>query len=141
MTLEEKIYDIIVDAQNECYRECAYMDSVKVNTRIAKSLVENGMIILPCPIGSPVYFIEKDCFHCPYFKFGYYCDDSCNRKPEGALLDNNIPDRGCKYRIVEEKFYYRTIYDDKRHRMFLTKEEAEKALEERMNGNAEMSGV
>lgn len=141
MNLEEEIYDIIVDAQNECYRECAYMDSVKVNTIIAKRLVENGMIMLPCSVGSPVYFIEKHCFACHHYKYGWYNNDFCDREPRGEIHEDDDTDKGCKYKIVEAKFSYSMIDDNEKHRMFLTKEEAEKALEERMNGNAEMSGV
>lgn len=91
---------------------------------LADYLLENGVVVLPCKVGDTVYWIDKDCLMCNHFK--EYC--SCDRDPEGSLFDVDY-DKDCKYSISEKPFNYALLnYIGKT--VFLTKEEAEKALEE-----------
>lgn len=87
---------------------------------------EQGLLLkLPCPIGTTVYSIdrqiwidEKGCRDCVY----YAIDGSCDYEEEHPACT----------KVFETKFEFNML-DDFGKTVFLTKEEAEKALAERKN--------
>ena len=97
---------------------------------LADYLIANGVIVPPCKVGDTVFQIEKKCLDCPNYTDGGY-SDYC----ECALDDNKNMfevdfDKDCIYEIFKSKFIYSMI-DKIGKTVFLTKEDAEKALKER----------
>ena len=119
----------------------------KLAENIADDLLENGVVALPCKIGQTVYKIEPlwyetfgvdvtehKCFNCEHFYEGGYGD------PADCGLGKN-----CCYHIVEKEANLRRIGDwltpniftekiEWGKTVFLTREQAEKALAEVANG-------
>lgn len=113
---------------------------------VADSLLENGVVALPCKIGQTVYKIEPlwyetfgakkhKCFNCEHYYEGGYCD------PAECGLGNK-----CCYHIKETKSDLRHIGDWIEPNVFtkeiawgktvfLTREEAEQALAEVANAH------
>lgn len=59
MTERERLYELIVDADNEFFREtpCG-TDSSRIEKTV-EHLIKNGVILPPCKIGDEVYRISK----------------------------------------------------------------------------------
>lgn len=109
---------------------------------LINSLLANGVIVLPCEVGRLVYVIEP-------LWYGIWGEDEhkclkCEHFYEGGMGDHPDCDLGenCCYHIVEEEADLRSLVDwitPSRFTkeiawgktVFLTKEEAEKALAER----------
>lgn len=101
-----------------------------IEAMVADFLLANGVIVPPCKVGDTVFQIEKMCLGCLNYTDGGY-SDYC----ECALDDNKNMfevdfDKDCIYEIFKSKFIYSMI-DKIGKTVFLTKEEAEKALTER----------
>lgn len=119
----------ISDTVKRCYRECegacVLCENNKCQCEKAKNLErlkelaeyrrldEEGLLLrLPCKVGTPVYMIAQDC--------------------GGDTLDCRGRDcEGCSYlySFVEENLFDTYMRDDIGKYVFLTKEEAEKAIE------------
>ena len=119
--------------------------SCKLAENIADDLLTEGVIVFPCKIGQTVYKIEPlwyetfgatkhKCFNCEHFYEGGYGD------PAECELGKN-----CCYHIVEKEANLRRLGDwttpneftgriEFGKTVFLTKEQAEKALTEVTNG-------
>ena len=74
-------------------------------SRLADYLLEHGVIVLPCKVGDTVYSIEM-----------------------------RIVDKWVKYKVCEIPFSL-TLWENGWEDIFLTREEAEKALKERENND------
>lgn len=108
----------------------------KVSEITADWLLANGVIVPPCKVGDVVYRLDdivwhSECCDCEHYYIGGFGDPSeCGR----TRLGNKHPD--C-IKIVEEvitqKDIYWSLYSSSGFgkTVFLTKEEAEKALKER----------
>ena len=84
--------------------------------RFADHLLANGVIVPPCKVGDTVYVLVNWC-------------DFINCHFDGCAGCSNCNDKG----IVERKFNYSHLAQIGKT-VFLTKEEAEKALAERSEG-------
>lgn len=98
---------------------------------LVDSMLADGWIRLPCKVGDTVFAIEKVCLKCSHYKDTAY-SDCC----ECGLDDNKLMfevdfDCDCDYQIIETKFEYSMI-DKFGKTVFITPEEAEKALAERI---------
>lgn len=100
---------------------------------VADHLIENGVIVPPCKVGDTVYIIEDSvdpsgkCKGCEYLNLGYTDLSSC-----GIEHDDYCRAKEC-IEITEEIVTLKNIYlwlwlDCFGNSIFLTKEEAEKAL-------------
>ena len=100
--------------------ECDFIDMVCERLGEYEDAEEQGLILhLPCKVGTPVYMIASDC--------------------GGDTLDCRYRDcEGCSYlySFVEENKFDTYMVDDIGKTVFLTKEEAEQALQ-KMKGGAE----
>ena len=120
-----------------CDRECAVCHNVEMHEKeienIADHLLANGVIVPPCKIGDTVYSItECSCENidgayteCEFY--GYGEDDRICAIPNGAKCPN-------QYRIMECYVTEGNILMFTRmcgETVFLTREQAEKALAER----------
>lgn len=125
----EKRISAINETVNRCYRECegacALCYDGKCNCENANKLElfkelaeyrrldEEGLLLrLPCKVGTPVYMIAQDC-----------CGDTLDCRARDC--------EGCSYlySFVEENLFDTYMRDDIGKYVFLTKEEAEKAIE------------
>lgn len=106
--------------------------------KIADRLLSNGVIVPPCKVGDTVYCLDDivwddECRDCEHYLIGGFGDPSeCGRTRYG----NKHPD--CikiKEEIATQHDIYYYLYAKKFGKtVFLTKEEAEKALKERSEG-------
>ena len=125
----------------QCHNVEAYDDSIEY---IADLLLENGVIVPPCKVGDTVYSIKKTYSLC---RLGTYWDDI---RCDGCEVDC---DSHVTYEVQEEKvlavswdgqFYsvrtnhsYGGCYKGigmSHYSVFLTREQAEKAIAEVANG-------
>ena len=121
MTERERLIEIIVTAENEVFRAFPYTNSTKRIEMVADYLLENGVIVPPVYVGGTVYEIrrkavspsgrETNCGICT-ISFLKHCIN----------IGSELYVKGKPY--VKSDFYRlgKTV--------FLTREEAEKALKE-----------
>ena len=85
--------------------------------KLADHLLSNGVIVPPCKVGDVVYFLDAICVD------DSYCINNC------CCID-------CKYAElqVREIDFDLSMYKEIGKTVFLTKEDAEKALKERSEG-------
>ncbi len=86
---------------------------------IADHLLANGVIIPPCYIGQTVYQLYRK-----------YNGDSIVRQGKVSAIQQKA-DKSWKIRITMNSYVFEITPDKIGERIFLTKEEAEKALAER----------
>ena len=114
-------YDFDSTFCNICERaddDCAVCGS----ERLADYLIEHGVIVLPCKVGDTVWYISK---------FG--------EKVIKPIKVTNIELNDCRelgygylsFKYGETSLQYGTIFSNIGKTVFLTREEAEKALKER----------
>lgn len=108
-----------------------YRDELKYYKKLE---VQGLLIKLPCKVGDTVYEIDIDCIEkdCPYWHEGsavFRDDGDCVLEPDDAKYCNNfviheviMTNLNCIIRLITEDSIGKTV--------FLTREEAEKALEE-----------
>ena len=102
---------------------------------LADHLLANGVVALPCKVGSTIYRIDerrKQCSHENEYYDEYYCRNCRHR------LNGNCDARKEPYIFVIKDASAQTILGYEHlfgSRAFLTKEEAEKALAEREGKN------
>lgn len=104
-----------------------FIDTEANIEEVADYLLANGVIVPPCKVGDTVYLIDKECLDCPHFRDGGYSDwCECVLDDSKAMFETDF-DKDCVYSINETTFTYGMI-DRIGKTVFLTKEEAEKAL-------------
>ena len=111
MTDKERLIELILNVKSDDFR------GVSVE-QIADYLLENGVIVLPVKVGDTVYIIDLD-------DYDEYTD---------VVIDTEVfaIGDGCFYFYVEQGSVLLTYsYSDIGESVFLTREEAEKALKER----------
>lgn len=59
MTERERLYELIVDADNEFFRETPCGTAQERIEKTVEHLLANGAIVMPCKIGDEVYRISK----------------------------------------------------------------------------------
>lgn len=140
MTQKEKLLDLINDFGDDiafcdiCDRPTDDCKACK-NEQLADHLLANGVIVPPCKVGDVVYYLDdivwdSECCDCEHYLVGGFGDPSeCGRTKDG----NKHPD--C-IEIIEHVITQRDIlrylyYAQFGKTVFLTREEAEKALKER----------
>ena len=96
----------------------------------ADHLLANGVIMPPCKVGDSVYEIEKNCLGCLHFTDGGYSDWCGCTLDDSKLMFECDFDKECLYHIIPKKFTYGMI-EQFGKTVFLTREQAEKALVER----------
>lgn len=60
MTERERLYELIVDADNEFYREMPYGTAQERIEKTVEHLIKNGVIMPPVTVGQTVYFMHDD---------------------------------------------------------------------------------
>lgn len=134
----ERLVDLLKEAKSitkniTLYSTIDEIIDTSYDDLVADYLLKNGVIVLPCKIGDNVYEITKDCFNCSYLK-DYSDTYICERNPDRNLFDVDY-EKDCKYKISKIVFTYSLVPYIGRH-VFLTKEEAERALKEIINKDA-----
>lgn len=105
--------------------------------KVADYLLANGVIVPPCKIGDKVYYLANECDNC--YEQDDYCYRDC-KKPKGYTKVNEtvikqfrirgdefdgMTDTNALASTYSHDFYFRDIGKT----VFLTREEAERALE------------
>ena len=115
MTDKERLTNIIHNAQNK------YLNLLKFESSIlADYLLANGVIVPPCKVGQTLYVIlkMKDKRILPFVN-----------EYEATFIQ--LGKRKCKVYYEKDGFIKIFLQDDFGETVFLTREEAEKALKER----------
>ena len=115
MTDRERLIELLEDTLHEWESDV----SVQTLTEIAEHLIENGVIVLPCKVGDVVY--------------GFHGEKTI--LPMVAKWIETNTDGWCiaaQYTPMAPRFYR---FSDFGKTVFLTREEAEKALEAKNNEN------
>ena len=60
MTERERLYELIVDADNEFFRETPYGTAQERIEKTVEHLLANGVILPPVTVGQTVYFMHVD---------------------------------------------------------------------------------
>ena len=117
MTEKDRLIELIVTAENEVFRVFPYTNSTKRIEMVADYLLENGVIVPPVQVGATVY-----------------CTDSYRHliKPLEIIgFEVDYTKRICKYYCRGGDYtpaWFKPAEMGKN--VFLTREEAEKALKE-----------
>lgn len=124
MTERERLFELIVDAENNFFAEtpCG-TDSSRIEKTV-EHLIKNGVILPPVKIGQIIYDIDgEDVCELKVLAISYFCDS----------YTMNCLRVGC---IEETQRRNKTIFDIEIGRyVFFTREEAEAALERRKEVN------
>ena len=135
MTDRERLIEIIVTAENEVFRAFPYTNSTKRIEIVADYLLSNGVIVPPVKVGDIVYIdnaphnvvyiaIEEDGIS---YCAKYDCDEyeCCKECPFAKEISFG------EVIMCEGNEYHEFTASDIGKTVFLTREEAEKALKER----------
>ena len=120
MTERERLYELIVDADNEFFRETPYGTAQERIEKTVEHLIKNGVILPPMKIGQIIYDIDgEDVRELKVLKIVYFCDSYSM----GCLRVGSIEET--TRRNI-------TVFDIEigKH-VFFTREEAEAELEKR----------
>ena len=143
--MRDRLVELISKARAECAStscfQCEYQDKEMpkdcVPRLIADHLLANGVIVPPCKVGDVVYSprengileqnvisieIEKDSHVRVYFT----CDYLCNGCPHEQTYQSQAGDSGCFGEYGESSF----AFEDFGKTVFLTREEAERAMKD-----------
>lgn len=118
MTERERLYELIVDADNKFFRETPYGTAQERIEKTVEHLLANGAIVIPCIPGDEVYRISKR-----YGKWVILPREVC-------CITYSITYQN---EIIWQLFT--TTLDVLGVTVFLTREEAEAALERRKKVN------
>ena len=115
---DDKIYIHVSDLAGEAIRQHAKIlhDMRRANEEaqeLTKAKAEGRLVVLPCKVGTRVWVIGQDCDLC----HDMYTEEPC-------LFGD------CEYRKVIESVFLPGMTDEFGKTVFLTREEAEKALQE-----------
>lgn len=114
MTERERLYELIVDADNEFFRETPYGTAQERIEKTVEHLLANGVLLPPCKIGDKLYVAYESKVTGPWV-----CDFPEIVKKIGVGVENLLG--GFK------------VYtpDDFGNTVFLTREDAEAAIRKR----------
>jgi hypothetical protein len=124
MTERERLYELIVDADNEFFRETPCGTAQERIEKTVEHLLANGVLLPPVRVGDTVYYIVG----------GYYkSPDNCKVSEPCKVVEISYK-IGAKYRqlagfITNKGTRY--SFDGIGKTVFLTREEAEAELEKR----------
>ena len=134
MTDRERLIELVGNYPCMSTAEDCFMESIASD--LADHLLANGVIVPPCKVGDLVYVLEDfvwtcDCENCEHYEEGWYDSPSecgktrsCRKSPECIEIAE---------RTVTHKDILRYMsWDEFGKTVFPTKEEAEKALAERI---------
>lgn len=131
MTERERLYELIVDADNEFFRETPYGTAQERIEKTVEHLLANGVLLPPVRVGDTVYYIVGGYYRspenckvsdpCKVVEISYK-QQTRNTKTgtELRLLAGFIADNGTRY-----------SFDGIGKTVFLAREEAEAELEKR----------
>lgn len=126
MTERERLYELIVDADNEFFRETPYGTAQERIEKTVEHLLANGVILPPATVGQTVYFMYDDeIFEAKVISI----EINLYTNPRFWIsLEYYSPIFGtCEYKSRVDLMLSKTV--------FLTREEAEAVLERRKEGN------
>ena len=119
MTDRERLIDFMIDAKRTDPETGSFTDY------LADYLLEHGVIVLPCKVGDMVWWVTT------------IVDENCEEKPDillGEIASFSMQKEGlwafCRY-VGGLTFWH--LVSDIGKTIFLTREEAERALKEREN--------
>ena len=124
MTERERLYELIVDADNEFFRETPYGTPQERIEKTVEHLLANGVLLPPVRVGDTVYYIVG----------GYHkSPDNCKVSEPCKVVEISYK-IGAKYRqlagfITNKGTRY--SFDGIGKTVFFTREEAEAELEKR----------
>ena len=116
MTDRDRLIELIKNYPCMSTAKNCFMESIAED--LTDYLLANGVIVPPCKVGDTVYFLDAICVN------DSYCINNC------CCID-------CKYAELQvcEIDFDLSMYKEIGKTVFLTKEEAEKALAERSGDN------
>lgn len=125
--MRDRLIELLNNFYDEYFDICPECDDESAT--IADYLLAEDVIVLPCKVGDIVFEIEKNCLDCKHYTDTYYSDwCECTLDDNKTMFEVDF-DRDCTYKIIKTKFQYCMI-DKVGKTIFLTKEQAEKALAE-----------
>ena len=126
MTERERLYELIVDADNEFFRETPYGTAQERIEKTVEHLIKNGVNLPPVHVGSTVYYIVGATHKSP---------ENCRVSTPREVVEISYKrQRGSERRtmsgfITEDGVRY--SFNGIGKTVFLTREEAEAELEKR----------
>lgn len=145
MTQIKKLVELINEADSNYNFELSVGKILKPRVEYeAEFLLENGVIVLPCTDKTTVYEVQVNteaCKDCEHYSEFYGMDEFCDRDFSKYAYPRFTETPYCEkqfWEIVEWKPFENWIFNNKNSfgkTVFLTKEEAEKALAEKRTDN------
>ena len=123
MNERDRLIELIVTAENEIFRAFPYTNSTKRIEIVADYLLENGVIVPPCCIGDTVYEIRENGKNPISGRRFDRCITTVQMLDCAAIRKSTL--------YAKEKRYAKNDSVRLGKTVFLTREEAEKASEER----------
>ena len=128
--MKDKLYNMIIEKEDELYWENVHMSDSKRIEAIANHLIDSGLVIvLPCKVGDTVWFIAsrydwENRKHIQYIHNGYVKAIKFSARPTKITVEcEDLNDMGrCRGADYHASNVGKTL--------FLTKEEAEAKLKE-----------
>ena len=123
MTEREKLIELLTEAEDHWLKyvdDCAFNQlaiSFTFEQMFADHLLSNGVIVPPCKVGDKIYMLVTR--HTTSFEF-----------PNGKMVRKENQHTIIKQTYLTKSNFFKVL-DDFGKTVFLTKEEAEKALKER----------
>lgn len=117
--MRDRLIELISDMENELLRAYQYTTDEYIIASIADHLIENGAILPPCKVGDTLYDISEFVNGCSYPEiYEYTCEYiTIFKDKDGETV----------FEIDAINFHF----NDFGKTVFLTREDAEKALRER----------
>lgn len=123
--MRERLMELIIESDILC-DTCGESSPSYCAEAIADYLLENGIIVPPCKVGDTVYIIRE----CSCHVYGQWeSSDPIKKCSKKVFLGQKRRAYHCGF-VVEAKFELRYI-DEFEKSVFLTREEAERVLNER----------
>ena len=122
MTDRERLTALLMAGAGDCLGKGGALNC----SRLADYLLEHGVIVPPCKVGDTVWWVTE------------IVDENCEEKPDillGEIASFSVQKEGlwafCRY--VNGLTFWHLVSDYFGKTVFLTREEAERALKEREN--------
>lgn len=131
MTERDRLIFMLIETFDEQYNARQMITS----QHTADHLLANGVIVPPCKVGDMVYILDVFADDCKCADCDYYYEGGMGDLPECQKTIHGYRYHKC-VEIIEQRATMQSILwwlslDDCGKTVFLTREEAEKALEER----------
>ena len=130
--MRERLIELMYES-NEKFSECDCTDKEAVEI-LADHLLANGVIVPPCKVGDKVYELDTlvnndKCENCEFYYEGGMGDyPACEKGRCGNRTNDCIEIE--EVVVTQKALYWWLCMDDFGKTVFLTREEAEKALKE-----------